>query len=221
MKEEFYFDGQAKSLMRILSPKREDRILIVGTGTSPMAEYFLKREFNVKKITSIDVSKENITNAKRILPDGDFIFADANKKLPFKKNSFDKVIIAQVLPYLKNEESSLSEINRVLKKDGRMVLSVPKGCFLNIINPVILFQRKREYQKENLNNILKKANFKEIIFSEGGGIYDLLNLITHCIFKYCFRTYHANPFKIFLKGMDRSWEGKSKGIVLMVECKKK
>ncbi len=50
------------------------------------------------------------------------IFSDA-KKLPFKSNSFDKVIASEVLEHIDNDMEVVKEVKRVLK---------PKGIFVHI-----------------------------------------------------------------------------------------
>ena len=50
--------------------------------------------------------------------------------LPFKENSFDIVILAEVLEHLENPIEILKEINKVLKKDGRLLLTTPSSFSL-------------------------------------------------------------------------------------------
>lgn len=50
---------------------------------------------------------------------------DLNKKLPFKSNSFDKIVSTSVLEHIKNVTFLIREIHRVLKKKGTAVIVVP------------------------------------------------------------------------------------------------
>lgn len=54
-----------------------------------------------------------------------FGVADA-KKLPFKDNTFDFIICSEVLEHIIDYQSALSEINRILKPEGKLAVSVPK-----------------------------------------------------------------------------------------------
>lgn len=47
------------------------------------------------------------------------------KHFPFKDNSFDSIILTQVLEHVFNPDEFLSEINRVSKKDSVLLLSAP------------------------------------------------------------------------------------------------
>ena len=46
------------------------------------------------------------------------------EKLPYQKNSFDIIILANVLDHVQYPEKALSEINRILKKDGLLYLEL-------------------------------------------------------------------------------------------------
>ena len=54
-----------------------------------------------------------------------FGVADA-KKLPFKDNTFDFIVCSEVLEHIIDYQSALSEINRILKPQGKLAVSVPK-----------------------------------------------------------------------------------------------
>jgi SAM-dependent methyltransferase len=47
------------------------------------------------------------------------------EKLPFEKKLFDTVIAGDVIEHVENPSHLLREINRVLKEDGKLVLSTP------------------------------------------------------------------------------------------------
>ncbi len=46
-------------------------------------------------------------------------------KLPFKDNTFDKIICSEVLEHIPNDNQGIKEIVRVLKDDGLLAVSVP------------------------------------------------------------------------------------------------
>lgn len=47
-------------------------------------------------------------------------------RLPFEENAFDVVLCAEVLEHLPDYRSALNEMERVLKPDGRLAISVPR-----------------------------------------------------------------------------------------------
>ena len=76
-----------------------------------------------------DVSKAKINfdqfNENKSSKSCNFGFADA-KKLPFKDNTFDYIVCSEVLEHIIDYQSALSEINRILKPQGKLAVSVPK-----------------------------------------------------------------------------------------------
>jgi SAM-dependent methyltransferase len=82
------------------------------------------------------------------------------EQLPFASGSFDLVLCTQVLQYVPEPSLVLSEINRVLKPEGALILSVPApmcgiqrrsagGFFLRVYaNSSLPLRRFRSYPKE-------------------------------------------------------------------------
>ena len=70
-------------------------------------------------VTSIDI-ESNYPKAQII---------DANKVLPFEDNSFDLIWSSEVLEHLDDPAFSISEMKRVLKSDGQIVMTTPNSNF--------------------------------------------------------------------------------------------
>jgi SAM-dependent methyltransferase len=96
--------------------KVDGKILDFGCGSKPY-----KSEFkNVNQYIGVDI--ENSAH-EHINEDIDFFYD--GKKLPFKSEEFDHVFTSEVLEHVPNIKESLSEIKRVLKPDGYILLSIP------------------------------------------------------------------------------------------------
>lgn len=98
-----------------------------------------------------------------------FIKGDANRRLPFKDNSFSKVLCSDVLEHLDNRNFALKEIYRVLKKGGLLLLVTdnPDTSWKRILrkhglNYYADADHKYEYPKEEILKALKKNNFDVI-----------------------------------------------------------
>jgi SAM-dependent methyltransferase len=78
--------------------------LLVGDGTS---------------VIRFDYPETN--RRYRLVPD---VFGDA-RRLPFVSGSFDAVFLFEVLEHLPDEHDVLSEVRRVLRPGGRLLISVP------------------------------------------------------------------------------------------------
>lgn len=107
----FYF--ARKGLYRhivALAPKVHGRILDVGCGSKPYLKYF-----DVKEYIGLEI--EGRKKNADIYYDG--------KVIPFEDEAFDSVITIQVLEHVFNPDEFLSEINRVLRDGGVLLLTVP------------------------------------------------------------------------------------------------
>ena len=209
-----YLDKRSKKLLELIDARKKDKILVIGTGVFPKIEYFLKDK--VKNITSVDIDKKNLENAKKILLKVDFRFLNAEKKFNLNQE-FDKVIFTEVLEHLRNEENALSEINRILRKNGVLIISVPKKRWFNIFSPISWFQHKREYNEKQIIKLLKANKFKTEKIIIGGNIYDLFNLWLHLIYKYFFRKLRDDFFR---EKINQSWKRQGKGTDILIKAEK-
>jgi SAM-dependent methyltransferase len=109
--------------LRRVAPRAHGRLLDVGCGTKPYAEIF--RPFVTEYIGVEHEASFSMTNADRssspdVLYDG--------HTLPFADESFDTLLNIQVLEHTPEPQALLTEMSRVLKRDGLLILSVP-FCF--------------------------------------------------------------------------------------------
>ena len=106
-------------------------ILDVGCGPGEMIVELIKRGCNVCGVDiangMIEVAKENVLSK---YPHTEVNFQCGNiESLNFEDSVFDGIICTGVLEYLIRDERALTELNRVLKKDGILIISVRnKAC---------------------------------------------------------------------------------------------
>lgn len=209
-------DHKSIQILNLMSPHKKDSILVIGTGAYPKIEFFLNHIYKCSNITSGDIDKENLKNAKKILPELKFVYLDAQKKFPFKSNTFDKVIFTDVLEHLPNEKIALGEINRVLKASGNLIISVPKKRWFNLFSPITHFQHVREYNEHTITKALKESNFKIDSLMVGGNILNLIGLWLHLILKYAFHYFHTSIFfdRQINKTYEKGFKGKGTDIII-------
>jgi ubiquinone/menaquinone biosynthesis C-methylase UbiE len=106
--------------LEMLKLNKNDNVLEIGCGVGYQIPEIAKR---CKNYIGIDFSKESLKSCKKI-KNVKLIYADAHK-LPFKENYFDAALIIDVLENLDNPEKALKEAKRVLKYNGKLVISVP------------------------------------------------------------------------------------------------
>lgn len=91
-------------------------LLDVGCGEKPYAELFKP---HVKKYVGLDFKKTAGKRLKRADIIGDAL------SLPFADNTFDTVLSTEVLEHVTDPQRMLSEIFRVLKHNGNLILTTP------------------------------------------------------------------------------------------------
>ncbi len=101
------------------------RVLDLSCGNAWALKYFLKK--GIKTGFATDISYEMLVKAKLNLSefkDKFLALQSSINKLPFKDNSFDLIFNMESFYYYENPLVVLEEINRVLKKDGYLMLLV-------------------------------------------------------------------------------------------------
>jgi len=110
-----------KSLINMMSPSINKKLVDVACGTGDIGKLFLDRTEKKSKVTSIDPNKKMIKQGKNKLSrykNIEWITAPA-EKLPITSNSFDYYTISFGLRNTKDLDRALSEAYRVLKPGGR------------------------------------------------------------------------------------------------------
>ena len=98
------------------------RILDAGCGSGPL---FAALRDRGAIVTGIDKSAGMLALARRRLGDGaDLQVAELGRPLPFPDDTFDDVTASLVLHYLEDWGPALAELRRVLKRAGRLIVSV-------------------------------------------------------------------------------------------------
>ena len=111
------------SLINMMNPSCNQKLIDVGCGTGDIAKIFLKKVNKDSQITCVDPNIGMINKGKEKLNEFknlNWIIAPA-EKIPVIKNSFDFYTISFGLRNTKNLNKSLSEAYRVLKPGGRFL----------------------------------------------------------------------------------------------------
>ncbi len=159
-----------KSLLPKQNSSKTFRILDVGCSSgllaNEVAQYFPK-----SNVYGIDSYSEVIGFAKSKYTNIKFFSCDAHD-LPFKNNFFDIVICTETLEHVIDPKKVLLEIKRVLKKDGRSIISMDTGsqlfrfvwyCWIKTKGKVWKNAHLHEFNTHILENIIKEAGFKIIL----------------------------------------------------------
>jgi demethylmenaquinone methyltransferase/2-methoxy-6-polyprenyl-1,4-benzoquinol methylase len=141
---DFYWRRRAVQELKGL----EGRILDTATGTGDVAIEITRQNHQRRKVFGLDFSEPMIKRARRkVLEKGlsqtiTLSLGDA-LSLPFRDNTFDASVIAFGLRNIVNKEQALSEMVRVVKKDGKVIVlefTFPQKGWMRRFYP-IYFQR--------------------------------------------------------------------------------
>lgn len=95
-----------------------NKILDVGCYRGFLSKLLLD---NGNEVFGIDIAKKALIQARKLGIKTQY--ADLEKKIPFVSNSFDLVVAAEIIEHIKDTDNFLSEIKRVLRPNGYLVIS--------------------------------------------------------------------------------------------------
>lgn len=105
--------------------RKSQKILDLASGNSIVGAYL--KDYYDCEVTAFDISKTAIEEARSKGLKGRV--GSVEDKLPFKSSSFDLVFWGDNIEHVFYPENVLREINRVLKKGGRVIISTPNQAY--------------------------------------------------------------------------------------------
>ncbi|MDX2173007.1 MAG: bifunctional demethylmenaquinone methyltransferase/2-methoxy-6-polyprenyl-1,4-benzoquinol methylase UbiE [Bacteroidota bacterium] len=186
--------GWRKKCVKLIADKKPQVILDVATGTADFAIECAK--LNPKKIIGVDISEGMMSHGrvklKNLKLDSLITLESGNAEtLAYPDNTFDAIVVGFGVRNFQNLEKGLSNLYRILKPNGKLVIlefSYPTNWlvkavytfYFSYITPLIgkLFSKdKRAYSyltesvkafpnNENFVNILIKLNYTNTSFKK-------------------------------------------------------
>lgn len=123
--QEHSFDGSINRIKYLVKRVPEhSKVLNIGAGGALFEKLVLLK--NGVEVYTLDPSEKTIQKIKSIIGDERAKVGYA-QKIPFDDDSFDVVVMTEVLEHLKEDVliESLKEVHRVLKDGGRFIGTVP------------------------------------------------------------------------------------------------
>jgi SAM-dependent methyltransferase len=119
-------NGQTENSVfkEVLSGIQGGKVLDIGCGSGQFIEILAETLGAYESITGIDVDESVLLEAGKKFPEESFRFLNANaQSLPFESNSFDLVTVSKALHHVENDRLALSEMKRVLKPGGFLLIN--------------------------------------------------------------------------------------------------
>jgi len=159
----WWFQGRRRLLKSLLSRKGIQKncpLVDIGCGVGSNLGFLQSLGFIAigmdSEIYSLSLAKRRLTAIPLI--NGDLL------RLPFKTNSVELIIATDILEHLQDDIRGIKEIHRVLKQEGKVVLTVPAFKFLWGIQDDV-GKHQRRYSKKQLREKMEKEGFKILRFS--------------------------------------------------------
>ena len=154
-----------RKAIKIVNDLRQ-RLIVCDIGCGTDGNFFKKishsiiqgigfdKEVNAHRNSKVELKKINLDK----------------EKLPLKKETINVVTMLAVLEHLENPENILSEIIRILKTDGILILTTPSLkakpileflVKLKMINRKGISEHKKYYSTIELKDLLFKSGFQE------------------------------------------------------------
>jgi len=108
--------------MRRLADLTGEALLDVGCGTG---EYTMALAPGFDRVEAIDIEPERLELFGRTAPDGVTVSSMSVNELSFDDEAFDVVTMIEVLEHLSDPSGALREIRRVLRPDGKLLVTTP------------------------------------------------------------------------------------------------
>ena len=157
--------------------KNNSKILEIGAGTSPHLE-FVKHKFG--KYFFLETSKFAVTYLKKKIGINKKLKFKiySGKKIPYKNNYFDRIIISHVLEHVSDPEIFVKEMMMKLKKGGILSIALPN-------DPGFLWRLGRFFLKLfKLKKTLNITNLEYDYMIASEHINSIFNLISIIRYKY-------------------------------------
>lgn len=111
----FFIRSNLKKNIKSLAPELQGRLLDFGCGRKPY-----EKLFNIQQYIGIDIEHSGHSHENSKVD----VFYDG-ERIPFPNEYFDALFCSEVIEHIFEPEKSLIELNRVLKKDAKIIITVP------------------------------------------------------------------------------------------------
>lgn len=128
-----------------------------GYGSALLAE-------TAKKVYGVDICEDVITYARQEYKNRDIAFLKGDaRNIPILSNSIDVAVSFETLEHITEQDIFLSEIKRVLKKKGILIISTPNKESYGKINNQF---HKKELNKKEFSRLLNKYFKNSVTFNQ-------------------------------------------------------
>ena len=109
------------------------KVLDIGCAQGNISTLLAEQGFEA---TALDLNKNFLNYAKKKREFGKITYVRANAMhLPFKANTFDAVILGEIMEHVAYPEKLIAQAKKVLKKEGLLIVTTPNNhIFLGLLS---------------------------------------------------------------------------------------
>lgn len=170
------FNSWSLKLLNLISSKDlgNKKILDLGCGEAKiLASLHKNKKINASNLYGIDQSNKAIEIAPSSIPNGNLVAGDIYH-LKYKNEFFDYIFLLETIEHLENPEQVLKEINKVIKKTGKLYISFPNyfnfswllvrifAQLFNKPNWIVLQPIDKIYNFYQIIKMVEKIGFRKI-----------------------------------------------------------
>lgn len=120
--EKMFHWSRARLVGKIIAQVHRSAIALdIGCGTG-----LITRSIKADLVVGLDINRWNLDRANKRLPQTCFVQCDGDY-LPLRDSIADLVVCTEILEHLSVPDRALREIGRVIKREGKLVGSVPSN----------------------------------------------------------------------------------------------
>ncbi len=157
----------------LLNIQSEDQVLELGFGAGRAIE-LVARQVPNGHVSGIDISRAMVQSAShrngQAIREGRITLQQGDlMTLPFPDNQFDKVFSIQTLYFWSDPSYTLSEIFRVLKPGGMLVVTLSTGKVDSKVdsNEVTGLEQYQQLLEEQIVPVMKQIGFTSVSIEQG------------------------------------------------------
>lgn len=137
-----------------ITPIGKTKFLEIGCGTGNFIQQIVENKS--LEITGSEIYIKGLIYAKKNLPNVDFIQFDVTQGGIGEK--FDLIVAFDVIEHIDDDIAAITNINKMLHRDGRLIITVPQHMFLwSRLDEIV--KHKRRYSRRELVTKLQENGF--------------------------------------------------------------
>lgn len=163
-----------KKALQLAKITDKSKVLDIGCKDAALKRLCESQSFDIEYF-GMDISAE-VLNRFSLTDNKHFMVGDAGKKIPFPDNTFNFIFALEIIEHVESPTAMLKEIHRVLKADGKFILSLPNPYFY--IEMLANFKKKSDTEGHissfTFQNIMRLLQFAGMKITDSCGTYTRL-----------------------------------------------